>query len=188
MFRRLLIVCIVSALTGCADIYPPDQVQQPTMIGVVNYGRHTSLLLPDAQSNVTEWCYGDWSFCAEGNRGIHVELGAVLLPTEAALGRRQFGAPIDSPGVRYLLEGYTITKITVERTRVEALSSELTARFNNRADEARYAPDFDMYFVPAGEAYGLWSTCNNAMAKWLRALGCEVIGCTQTGDFVIHDP
>lgn len=189
MIVRLVMAALSGlALAGCADVYPPVNVTQPTTVALVNYGRHTSLLLPDGNGHMTEWGYGDWSFCAEGKRGIHIELGAVLLPTSAALGRRQFDAPLDAPIVQSKLTGCKVDPLIVERGNVEALGGELGRRFAARAGEALYAADSDMTFVPAGEVYGAWSTCNNAIAKWLRALGCEVRGCTQTADFVIHQP
>ncbi len=186
--RGALIALAVAALAGCARIHPPAHVGAPAVVGLVNYGRHTSLLLPDADDHVTEWAYGDWSYCARGKRGIHIELGAVLLPTSAALGRRKFDVTLDSPWLAYRLAEYQVHRLTVERAKVEALRGELNRRFEARADEALYAEDSDMTFVPAGEMYGAWSTCNNAIGKWLSALGCDVRGCTQTADFVIVEP
>lgn len=92
--RRVVLIAMLLLLTGvmvlgsCATIItPPAEVHDGVTILVVDYGRHSSLVLPDFRGGMVEYAYGEHAWFAR-NRNQWYRVGPVLfLPTSGTLGR-----------------------------------------------------------------------------------------------------
>jgi hypothetical protein len=50
---------------GCTTtIVPPRAPADPVSVYVTDYGRHSSILLPDPRGHLTEYAFGDWNWFA----------------------------------------------------------------------------------------------------------------------------
>jgi hypothetical protein len=193
--------------SGCANtIIPPEQVNDPRTVYLLDFGRHSSLLIPDTDSApfmgaLTEYAYGDWKWYAEKQTGWTRIVPTLFWPTQGTLGRRT--APLGDP-VRISLTEYVnshealfeseqltimhdfypdeMFSLDVERERIDALRNELDTRYERSDAEPVFVPDYRLAFVPDEVKYGAFHNCNHEVLAWLRALGCETRG---TGIFSV---
>jgi len=164
--------------TGCATtIVPPESVERPQAVFVLDHGRHSSLVLPHAQGFV-RYAYGDWGWYAEVDTGTVEASRAVLLPTRAGLGRSLSRAPATREGVREGLRVgiQAIHEVPVEADRVSALRAWLEARHRANRGGAKYNAAYDLTFVEYPEPYAFWNNSNHMVADWLERLDCRIEG------------
>lgn len=171
--------CVVATafLAGCATtIVPPATVAAPARVAVIDHGRHSSLLLERPDGSMVRYAYGEWDWYAEGRTGPGRALGALFLPSEAALGRMRMPGPLSrETAVARVREGFEdILIFEVEARRADRLAGRLDAAF--RAGEGRrlHHAGFDLDFVPVSASYWLGRSSNLVMAEWLEELGCRV--------------
>ncbi len=165
-------------LGGCATtIVPPDSVDRPQSVFVLDHGRHSSLVLPHPDGFV-RYAYGDWGWYAEVDTGPAEALRAVFWPTRAGLGRRQTDRPATREGLREGLRVgiQEIHAVEVDADRVTALRDSLEARHRENLSSVKYNATYDLAFVEYPEAYAFWHNSNHKVADWLRRLGCTIEG------------
>jgi hypothetical protein len=177
----------VSTAGGCATtIVPPETVAEPATVYVLDYGRHTSLLLP-AEHSFAEYAYGEWNWFALDRSRLVDAFGTLLLPTKACLGRMQWTMPDDPDVIRYTVRCVEVLPLAVEAEAVADLREELDAIYL-AAEEPHYQPLYNLYFVPHDEAYHVLHNCNQELAEWLRSLGCRTRGFAIVADFEVREP
>ena len=165
-------------LSACATtIVPPESVEQPQTVFVLDHGRHSSLVLPHPEGFV-RYAYGDWGWYAEVETGAMQALRAVLWPSRAGLGRSLTEADATRAGLREGLRVGTqaIHEVTVEAERVTALRAALEARHRANEAGARYNAAYDLTFVEHPEPYAAWNNSNHKLAEWLQRLDCTIEG------------
>lgn len=181
-------------LIGCgARITPPLTVSDPTVVYLVDYGRHTSLVLPsrlassDEHDGYAEYAYGDRNFFALNDTRWSDGLAALLVPTQGVLGRRIFANLRDPLAVPARLECKNTMPLTVELQSAEELRRRLDASFGDHVEVEIINRRHELTLVPVEPRYGWWHNCNHEVAEWLRSLGCEVRGAAMTADFHIEE-
>lgn len=185
-FQRGLRLCAGLALaggalltsSGCATtIVPPESVERPQAVFVLDHGRHSSLVLPHAQGFV-RYAYGDWGWYAEVDTGTTEASRAVLWPSRAGLGRSLTEGAATREGLREGLRVgvQAIHEVSVESERVVALRDSLEAYHRANRAGAKYNAVYDLTFVEHPEAYAAWNNSNHKVAEWLRRLGCAIEG------------
>lgn len=166
-------------LIGCTTtIRPPDSVQNPASVYLLDHGRTCSLLLPRHDDATVRYAYGDWNYYALTQIGYWDGMRALCWPTQGALGRMQYPALPDLEAVRrqFSWKSEAIFQIDVETTATRQLLSELDEVFEQNIHTLVNNRLADLRFVHHPEAYTYWNNSNRVMARWLRQLGCEVDG------------
>lgn len=166
-------------LAGCSTtIVPPATVADPAKAAVLDHGRHSSLLLERPDGTVVRYAYGEWEWYAKGQTGPGRALGALFVPSEAALGRRQLSGPLSPASVKQQVrEGFEdILVFDVERRRAASLARRLDDLFEGGGDRLVRNPGFDLDFVPIPTSYWVGRNSNLVTAEWLEDLGCRVEG------------
>lgn len=167
----------VLGLAGCATtIHPPRSLADPVTVYLVDYGAHGSLLLPDEESGVIEYAYGDWLYFAEGRRSVWSAMRALCVLSRGTLGRRTL------PTVRgdkvqarfYWVDG--VYPFSVEKSRAIQLRERLEAEFRRNETTRLFSPLHGLTFVHHEEHYTALNNCNVVLARWIRDLGCETRG------------
>lgn len=170
------LIATLLAGSGCAvTVRPPADVQEPTVVYLVDYGRHSGLILPRDDGALVEYAYGEWQWYALGRQQPLDVLRALLVPTRGALGRRAHQPDADGDWLDELTFE-TSHVFVVERAEAVALRDELDAQWERRAETVVENPQSNLALVQSDESYWLCNNCNPVMARWLRALGCEVAG------------
>jgi hypothetical protein len=80
-----------------------------------------------------------------------------------------------------------VVPVRVERSRAEALSSELSARYARRRASEIVQPG-GRRFVRDDTPYSLTHNSTQMLAEWLTALGCRVTGSSYTAEFSVSSP
>jgi hypothetical protein len=186
IFQTLLLLALLSG--GCAThVTPPKFVRDPVTVYVTDYGRHSSIVLPDPDGGYVEYAYGDYDWFALGDVNLFSGLRAAFASPRATLGRRSFPAR-DGPLAPADLKCEKLEEFTASQARVEALRMNLESIFN-RSPAKPIHSDFSMLeHVPDSEHYWLFHNCNHATAQWLRALGCRIDGLAVLSNFVVMRP
>ena len=185
-FRRLggvssLITAVGAAallLSGCATtIVPPDSVERPQSVFVLDHGRHSSLVLPHPDGFV-RYAYGDWGWYADVETGATEASRAVLLPTRAGLGRSLTQGAATASGVRAgLIVGIQeLHEVRVETERVATLRAALERLYREAVASRKYNAVYDLAFVEHPAPYAFWHNSNHVVAEWLQRLGCTIEG------------
>lgn len=163
---------------GCTTtIVAPEEVNEPATVVLLDHGRHASLVLPAAGGGMTRYAYGDRSWYM-GERGLSDALWAMLIPTQATLGRHVLPPPIEPEDVPRRL-GVGIEqhwRITVERPRAYALEQHLGGIYQRNIETEAYSRESQLSLVHHPDAYWYFHNSNHVTADWLSRLGCEVDG------------
>lgn len=194
---RLCLIPLVLACTGCVTtIQPPAAVHHPTRVWVIDYGLHSSLLLPAAEANPaggespvthTEYAFGDWDWYAQAKTGPLHAVRSLLLSDRSTLARveHRWSPDVGRHTMAVMLEAEHVQPLTVEASRVEAVRRQLESQVeHNRVDGIIRG---QTRFVPVPERYWLGHTCNAWTADRLRDLGCRVRGPTLRSEFRVRD-
>jgi hypothetical protein len=142
-------------------------------VWLVIEARHRGLILPRETGDLVEYAYGEWQWFAHNRDAWHDVPRAALWPTRGTLGRR---LPDVEPnrGVPRELPGREFVELRVCRTHLDQVRQKLEQQFYQRQDEAHHNPRYGFTFVPHESAFWLGHNCTDAVAEWLRDLGCEV--------------
>ena len=170
------------ALAGCAtSVEPPPEPRDPVVVVLVDWGWHSSLLLPRRESGCTEYAFGEWEWFARGNDGWWRAPAVLFWPRDGTLGRRDWPSP-DSA----VVSAEAAHTLHVERAASEALRARLERSFEGRDPLRLPGRKGGLEFVPFDESFWLGHTCNGATAEWLRELGCRVGGPVVTARFEVE--
>jgi len=192
MRRASLIALRLVALpvtTGCAmRIAPPAVVDEPVEVFVIDYGYHSSLVLPDESGGAEEWAYGWWDWFALNNDAWYHALPLLACPGRGTLGRHEMRPPIDVQTLPARLNAISALALTVEKSLAGSLRAEL--RDEHEAARQRWGLEvrnqrYGYVFVPSERLYWIGYTCNSAVAEWLDRLGCRVRGARQFAAFTL---
>jgi len=186
---RPLLIAMAPSCAGCAmTVVPPIAPEQPTTVFLADHGRHASLLLPsDDDKALVEYAYGDWNWFALGHDGPLDVVPTLFLPTQGALGRREW-PKFDSAAAAEDATGCEIVHaLIVPRTSAFQLRRRLDARFESKIDTRYDSADAGLTFVHDDRPYSLLTGCNVTMAMWLRELDCEVRGCSLNAEYHIRE-
>ena len=165
-------------LGACATtIVPPDSVDRPQAVFVLDHGRHSSLVLPHPDGFV-RYAYGDWGWYADVETGTTEASRAVLWPSRAGLGRSLVEGSATREGVSDGLRVGVqhLHEVSVETDRVIALRSSLDAFHRANRDSAKYNAVYDLTFVDYPAPYAFWNNSNHMVADWLERLDCRIEG------------
>jgi len=189
-WRRVLwTLGIAAALSGCVTrVMPPPHPSDPLPVFIADYGRHSSIILPDGRGRLIEYAYGDWEWFALNENKLSDALRALFYSRHSTLGRRKLLAPASRPAVAQELQVKHVEEFTATRARIDALMDELDTRIDSHADTRVFNEQVQMWFVQDEQHYGIWNNCNDMTAHWLKLLGCTTAGNGWTADFRVAEP
>jgi hypothetical protein len=187
--RRLgagLLVALLLAASACrTNIQPPEGVAEPARIALLDHGRHASLILETPGGGMTRYAYGDWHWYAAGRNRFVDGVAALLWPTQAALGRRQFDGPFAPHTILQQVHvpiEHTIV-LNVEARRIDRLVEHLNRIYEDNRAMRLDSRAYDLVFVPHPERYWMLNNSNQMVGRWLEALGCRVGGLALFSDW-----
>lgn len=171
----LLAFALLFAVVGCTSTITPPAAPGADAITVflIQDSRHLGLLLPRDDATFVEFGYGDWDWYAMEQDSWYHAFDTVLWPTQGTLARREIAAR-DGAGLQQRVPWATFDAILVARADAHALLGELEARFDRGRDRLHHSVRYGMDFVPDDDGYWCCFNCNDAVADWLRRLGCSV--------------
>ena len=186
--RALLpLLFLLLGLGGCQHaIVPPANVSDPVRVFVIDYGRHASLALPEEDSSLVEWSWGDWNWYALERTGAAEGLQALFASPQSALGRRGLAPSTGAEELAARVGAEQVLALGVERERARALQRNLEARWLRRRHLAvRHANG--RVFVPDDARYSLTNNSVHELTRWLKALGVDVEGTGLTANFKVRE-
>lgn len=194
----LFMLCV----NGCTNyITPPAYVSDPQAVFILDFGRHSSLLLPnEANDEFTEFAYGEWQWYALQRDSFIRIFPTMLWPTQGTLGRNTWVLDEPAPGGRdeaglvmdllgVVDEHFypqAVHPVFVERRAISALHELLDERFESSDVEPLSVPEYRLYFVTDARRYTLFHNCNHETVDWLVQLGCDLNGSGMISDFVVR--
>ena len=175
----LLLPLLVGLLVGCgATIMPPDSVDQPRAVYLLQHARHSSLLLTTADSSRVRYAYGDWAWYVDEREGVYSGTRALLWPSRAALGRLVVPPLEDGEQLERVI-GVGIDRVNclwLEAAIVDRLLAQLGAEYRASAVPRKFSTTRSLHFVEYPRPYTLLHNSNHVTASWLRELGVGVRG------------
>lgn len=185
--RGIVLIALSSAVCGCTTrISPPIDVASPARVYLVDYGYHSSIVLPDADGRGREFAYGEWGWFAKNHDGILDAFRLVLLPNQGTLGIRDYPAPLSAAMIASRTDFEQLHEITVDRcaalTLRRLLDESVESALRHDGDYV-YNPVVDLYFVRNPAIYWCGHNCNHQTATWLETLHCRVSGPRTFADF-----
>lgn len=173
----LLPVLILSGAGACTmRITPPPVTGDVAAVFVIDYGYHSSLLLPTESAELVEYAYGEWEWFALGREQWHRVPVVLFWPTQGTLGRRILPARPAASDVARIVAAESVHEIFVPAARAGALRRLLDARIDAAAPTRVYTASLGLEMFHADPPYWVFHHCNSAVADWLRELGCSVHG------------
>jgi hypothetical protein len=171
-------------VVGCgATIVPPARPVNPVPVFVTDYGRHSSLVLPDGAGDLVEFAYGDWNWFAVNKTGFYNALSAMLWSGGATFGVRHLDAGPQRANLAGVIGCNSLLRFDAEASRVEELREKLSHRMDAHLDTIVFNPASSFSFVRDDEHYAIWHNCNHVTARWLTDLGCRIEGEPATSKF-----
>ena len=185
--RPLLVACVCLLMTGCVTtkIVPPPPTGDDVPVFVTDYGRHSSLILPDPAGHWNEYAFGDFNWFALSRTAGFDALRAMLWSGGSTLGRRQLELIDDPVAVASDTTAWKVIRLEAPRANVRVLASELDRAYFARRDTVTYNPASAMWFVRSDEPYHALHNCNHLTARWLRKLGCRIRGTATFSKFAV---
>ena len=176
-------ICLVSCVT-C--IVPPEAPSTPASVFLLDYGLHSSLVLPDpAHNSLIEYAYGDWNWFALDKSNWYHVFPTLWWPTRGAMGRRRLHINPDAADIRRVIVCEQVLEIVVNSHDAIDLSAQLRSQFDQHRDSLHFQPLYGLTFVHSDRAFHLFHNCNHVVADWLGELGCKVRGPAILADFAV---
>ena len=198
MHHQALLVTLLSiyalAIAACTTtIRPPANPVDPVSVFVIDYGRHSSLMIPRADDSgaptaLREYAYGDWNWFARDRSGVLDILPTLFLPTRGTLGRWDWHIGADKENVKRFVHCEEILELHIARRDATALLAELDARYQSHIDTQIESELYQLRFVHHDQPYHLLNSCNLVLMRWLKTLDCDIEGWPILADFRIPDP
>ncbi|MBE9179447.1 DUF2459 domain-containing protein [Oculatella sp. LEGE 06141] len=167
-------------------IFPPAAPVSLVTVYVTDYGYHSRLTLPEPDGSLIQYTYGDWRYFALKQQNLTSGLAALLLPTPATLGRRQyenFESLRQSLGSNWQA---VLHSVPVAATSVTRLVDRLDRRYQRNLQTEVVHPDSGLSFVQDDQVYTLVHNSNHELVEWLEALGCRVEGFVTWPNFEVE--
>lgn len=187
---------------GCTNVItPPAGVEDPQAVFILDFGRHSSLLLPNEENReFTEYAYGEWQWYALKRDSFLRIAPTMLWPTQGTMGRNTWVLDQPAPGGRddaeevidllEIIDTHFITEavhpVFVERRAIAFLLESLRKRYDSSDAEPVSVPEYGLYFVPDRRTYTLFHNCNHETVDWLVRLGCDLNGSGMISDFEVR--
>ena len=172
---------------GCATtVYPRARPASPTAVYLLDYGIHSSLLMPAGDGWYVEYAFGDWNYAALNHTWPNDALGALLISYQSTLGRRFVElAPGElAPHPRHPAP-QNMQAIYASAADVQRVVDELDARYRQDAAQVLHNPDNDTDYVKDPEHYSIANNCNHLTARCLREIGCDIRGLVLLSNFSV---
>jgi hypothetical protein len=186
--RRLIWLIPLQLSVGCTTrITPPCAPVAPCSVFLIDYGYHTSLVLPRAEHRLVEFAYGEWGWFAMNDDAWYRAPTLIMWSHSGALGMREFAGEPTAATVGAYMPVEHIDELSVSRDAVDRLLGELDGIFQAGGSETVYNATVGLQFVRHPEPYGAFRNCNTVVAEWLERLGCSIHGSGLVADFRV-DP
>ena len=193
--NRVVFVCLTLLLffvAGCTTaIVPPPKAAHPATVYVTNYGRHSSLLLPEDNDHWVEYAFGDWEWFAQWHKSSSGVFRAFFFSKYSCLGRREIklaGATTQSDdAVAQRIGSKVCESVLVPRDRADTLRTQLDDLHHAHIDTVIFNPNVRLWFVKYRGGYWLFHNCNQETADWLRSLGCQIHGTAMFSTFRVRE-
>jgi len=161
-------------LSACVSaVVPPDAPEDPVSVVHRKEARHGGLLLPREEGGFVEYGFGDRDWYALGKDSWFHVFDTLLWPTMGTLGRREVEAS-DLAGLERIYPHSRLTPIVVGEAEIARLRERLEGEFAVRRETRVYNSDYALFFVEHEDGFWLLHNCHDAVAEWLRELGCTV--------------
>lgn len=174
-----LVLTLPLWLASCTNkIFPPRDVTDPAQVGVLDHGRHASLVVEVADGSILRYAYGDWDWYALQQTGPFEASAALLWQSQAALGRKQLPGPFSPATVAQEVRPpfEDAVYLVVSARDVQRLVDRLDRIFRENSSMQVYNAAYDLVFVPHPDGYSLFHNSNAMVADWLEQIGCRVEG------------
>ena len=166
-------ILILGHASCVSTITPPADPREPATVFFRSEAMHRALLLPRAQGGFVEYGFGDYDWYGlEQDRWVNV-FDTVLWPTTGTLVRRIVDVD-DLDGLKANYPLSTLAPMAVERTAVTRLERRLAEQYARHESGELYNATYAMSFVESEDGFWFLYNCNDALADWLRELGCSV--------------
>lgn len=183
-----LLAIVLNWLRTPPTIIPPADVAVPVTVYVMNQDYHSRLVLPTQNGGLVQYAYGDWQYFALYRQTLRTALSALLIPTQGAVGRREYPSLRDLQQATTALYNGSLVSFTVSNTKAAQLLESLNARFEQNIDTAIVNPLNRMTFVQDEQAYTLIHNSNHEVVEWLEALECQIEGFVMWAGFRVQQP
>jgi hypothetical protein len=187
----MLLAAAIPWLPACTTtIIPPADPSDPVVVFLLDQGHTPSLVLTAGEEKMLRYAYGDWRYYALQQNDKLSGLRALLLPTQAALGRGEIAGPVTPETIRAAVPVFIeqLYPIEVERSRAEALRSRLDAIYEQHEEPKVINDAYGMTFVHHPDDYIFFHNSNHAVASWLEELGCEARGWALLSRWQVEEP
>lgn len=166
-------------------VTPPAKVLDPVTVHVLDYGRHSSLVLPNDDGSAVEFAFGEWNWFARNKTKWWRVPGVLLCCNASTLGRRTL--PDADALERLHADGWfeSSYSLRVERNAARSLLQRLESEYST-GGASEYNPATGLHHVRNRRSYHMLENCNTVVAEWLRDLGCETRGFSLDARFDIR--
>lgn len=168
-----------------AVIIPPPKPFQPVTVYIIDQGLHSRLVLPDGDTKLIQYAYGDWRYFALNQQNLGSGIAALLIPTQGTLGKREYQNVAEMK--QTLNSNYSLLSFSVARLDAIRLKQSLDQRFNQNIATQIFNPRNQMYFVQDDLDYTLYHNSNHELVVWLKKLDCRIEGFVLLADFQLSD-
>lgn len=183
------LLCAVLCGLGCTPrIIPPVTPKNAVPIFIADYGRHSSLLLPDEKGGLVEFAWGDYAWFAENHTGAGNAVAALFWSGGSTLGSRHLPKLLPHDELMHSLSAKRLLSFVAEADKAAIVREQLTDQFNRHRDTMIYNEVHHLNFVRDDGHYWFAHNCNHLTAEWLRELGCQVEGWVLYSNFEMDDP
>lgn len=187
--RASILGLLLLSVMGCVTVIrPPVAPEDPVPVLVVDYGHHSSLLLPRTDGGCAEYAFGDWGWFALNRDEWYRACPTLCSPNQGALGRRRLGIPPTRSATEGLIVCRESHELQVARADADRLLRSLDAAFEKSSESRVDNPLMKLEFVRHDVDYCFLVNCNHLVARWLRELGCTIGGSACFSRFRVEPP
>ena len=176
---RWLRAIVLSVLTltlpaACVSTFDTPEIEgEAATVFLTRTSWHCGLRLPMVDGNYVEFGFGDWAWFAERRESMARLFPTLVLPTRGTICRRTVPGASAGELLPSTVEG-EVFELRVDRRRVTKLRDRLESWWYAEPGDFAFDPDRGLAFQEAAWRYSMYWNCYDAVARWLRELGCEV--------------
>jgi hypothetical protein len=174
--KAFFLVFMITTLYGCSTTVKCTNPSEKAEVALLDHGHHTSLLFHRPDEESLRFSYGDWDYYAMSENTLLNGLKALLWPTKAAIGRKNFRlSNFDKSQIKLKVPVpiEDIIFIGVEKPKLNRLIKKLNRVHKKNLEASHYNPLFDLIFTEHPKSYSLVNNSNQMVAEWLEELGCR---------------